>query len=173
MDESKSFTHLQHTSSPNSVDRINTHWLPSAGLLLKVFFSTVQVQNPLFRPTLRWPLFNATSVTLWDPFWKHSQFLLWAGATSPPRQHICRLRKVSWYSRTFFPCSLCLFFMLSRQGAVKGDWWATAIYEHIAVCFLFGSVCMAFPWHLQCTRDKHKPELQGWKSHCWVVRRWV
>lgn len=38
MDESKSFTHLQHTSSPNSVDRINTLSLPSAGLLCKVFF---------------------------------------------------------------------------------------------------------------------------------------
>lgn len=106
MDESKSFTHLQETSFPDSVDRVNSHSLLSAQPLCKVFFFNSARPKPAVS--------SQTQMTpLQCNIWHFVRLFLVAGSSCGqrppllPRQHICRLRKLSWYSRTFIP----LFFV--------------------------------------------------------------
>lgn len=109
MDEFKSITHLQETSSPGTV---NTHSLPPfcRTIMQSIFFHTASPEPTVFSHT-EMTLFQCNICHLVRPvFITFPVSPVGKGHLSSPDTG-ARLTKLSWYSRTFFPV-LCF----SRSG---------------------------------------------------------
>lgn len=120
-----------------TVDRANSHSLLSAGLSCKVFFFFLQFKSRTHCLFPHWDdPFSMQHLSLCETILV--TFLVppvSRGHLSSPHSICADWENCLGTAEPFFPCSLCLFFTLWPQGAVKGDWWAAAIYEHMAVFY--------------------------------------